>query len=140
NRAALDAVFRTFHTIKGVSGYIDLDDVQALAHESENLLDQSRKGQIVLEGAYLDIVFDAIDMLKKLLGLLRVALSEDAPLQSSPELPELIGAIRDLATGKAGSKPSSINAAATGMEPGAASGSAEAALVSEMAASGEPLN
>ena len=100
NQDAIDAVFRAFHTIKGVCGFIDLGEMQALAHESENLLDQARRGQIVLQGPYLDGVFDAIDMLKRLLGFVREALENNTELKSDPELDVLIQSIADLATGK----------------------------------------
>ncbi len=41
---SLDALFRCFHTIKGFSSYLALDDITLLAHEAENLLDLARTG------------------------------------------------------------------------------------------------
>ena len=40
NQEAMDAVFRAFHTIKGTAGFLDLVEMQHLAHEAENLLDR----------------------------------------------------------------------------------------------------
>jgi len=100
NLDAINAVFRAFHTIKGVCGFIDLDEMQALAHEAENLLDLARKDVLLLEGPNLDIVFDAIDMLKKLLANVREALEKNADLSIEPGLPTLLDRIKRLARGE----------------------------------------
>jgi HPt (histidine-containing phosphotransfer) domain-containing protein len=63
NAEALSAVFRAFHTIKGVAGFLELDGIGALAHEAENLLDRARKGELVVEGTAIDVAFDAVDAL-----------------------------------------------------------------------------
>ncbi|MEM7235363.1 MAG: Hpt domain-containing protein, partial [Planctomycetota bacterium] len=42
---ALNALFRAFHTIKGVSAHLGLDDISALSHETESLLDCIRLGE-----------------------------------------------------------------------------------------------
>ena len=39
---ALNAVFRGFHTIKGLAGFLELWEVQKLAHEVETVLDRVR--------------------------------------------------------------------------------------------------
>src|ERR1017187_8344811 len=42
---ALNAVFRGFHTIKGLAGFLELWEVQKLAHEAETVLDRARNSQ-----------------------------------------------------------------------------------------------
>lgn len=101
NQTAIDSLFRAFHTIKGVCGFIDLSEMQSIAHESENLLDQARKGSILLDGSRLEVIFDAVDMLKALLKHVRYALEHDKPLASEPGLPSLIEEIRCLTLGHA---------------------------------------
>jgi two-component system, chemotaxis family, sensor kinase CheA len=99
---AINAVFRGFHTIKGVAGFLALDEVQALAHEAENLLDQSRKGQVVLADRKIDLVFESIDVLKRCIESVSNALSTGEALQPQPETPRLVTDIRAvLAGGKA---------------------------------------
>jgi len=39
DEASINAIFRSFHTIKGAAGFLDLRPVSVLAHESETLLD-----------------------------------------------------------------------------------------------------
>ncbi len=67
DEAAINAIFRCFHTIKGAAGFLDLKPISVLSHESETLLDLARKGTVTVAGTAADIVFDAIDVMRKLL-------------------------------------------------------------------------
>lgn len=64
---AINAVFRPFHSIKGVAGFLNLGDIHHLSHEVENLLDGARSGHIVVTEYVIDIVLNAVDILKALL-------------------------------------------------------------------------
>ncbi len=97
---ALNAVFRAFHTIKGVAGFLALDQVQSLSHEAESLLDLARKGKIVLAGTAIDVTFDAVDALKNLIGRVRDCLSSGQPLQPYDAIPALVVRIKTASTGK----------------------------------------
>lgn len=90
NEEALNAVFRAFHTIKGVAGFLALDDIQHLAHEAENLLDLARKGSVELSGPSIDVTFDAVDMLKRLVAFLQEALASGDGMPKEPGLPALM--------------------------------------------------
>ncbi|HRU05645.1 MAG TPA: Hpt domain-containing protein, partial [Candidatus Brocadiia bacterium] len=79
NEEALNAVFRAFHTIKGVAGFLGLDQVRTLAHESESLLDLARKGSLRMEGAVVDVTFDAVDGLRRLVARLSEAMATGQP-------------------------------------------------------------
>ena len=65
--ATINAIFRSFHTIKGAAGFLELFPIGALAHESETLLDLVRKGTMSIAGRTADIIFASIDGLRKLL-------------------------------------------------------------------------
>ena len=67
NEEALNAIFRAFHSIKGVAGFLSLDVIQTLSHEAENLLDRARKKEVDLVGPVIDLVFDVMDALKRLI-------------------------------------------------------------------------
>ena len=45
NAEAIHAIFRGFHTIKGMAGFLDLDAVRDLAHEVETVLDLARNDE-----------------------------------------------------------------------------------------------
>lgn len=96
---ALNAVFRAFHTIKGVAGFLKLDEIGALAHESENLLDKARKGEVILEGDAIDVTFDSVDTLKNLVSTLSDALASGNSLFTDPKVNKLIRKIQKVMSG-----------------------------------------
>ncbi|MFP4172106.1 MAG: chemotaxis protein CheA [Candidatus Hydrogenedentota bacterium] len=67
NRDAIDAVFRAFHTIKGAAGLLQMLTVQTLAHLSESLLDKVRQGTLRMEDEAVDLSFESVDGLKRLM-------------------------------------------------------------------------
>jgi two-component system chemotaxis sensor kinase CheA len=102
---ALNAVFRAFHTIKGVAGFLDLPEIGTLAHVAEELLDQARKGQRLLTGGTLDIVFESVDCVSRLLDNIQAALAGNSDLIPDPEVPGLGMAIRHMLAGHAPAPP-----------------------------------
>jgi two-component system chemotaxis sensor kinase CheA len=71
NREVLDAIFRPFHTIKGVSGFLNLSDINRLGHEVETLLDDARNGKLTVDETITDVVLDAVDLMKSMINHLR---------------------------------------------------------------------
>ena len=74
DKEAINAVFRPFHSIKGVAGFLNLRSIHRLSHEVENLLDEARSGAIDVTDAVIDVVLRAVDILKVLLQELEAAL------------------------------------------------------------------
>jgi two-component system, chemotaxis family, sensor kinase CheA len=91
---ALNAVFRAFHTIKGLAGFAELDHIQELAHRAENLLDMARKQEIELRGLPMDLVFESVDMMKRLIEGVVVALAGSGYPEAVPDLPLLLGRLQ----------------------------------------------
>ncbi len=75
----LNTIFRAFHTIKGVAGFLGLTDVGTLSHSMENLLDLGRKGEIILNSHHIDILLQGMDCLRELIQSVEGILS-DKPL------------------------------------------------------------
>ncbi len=101
NEEALHAVFRAFHTIKGVAGFLALREIQALAHEAENLLDKARKHEVPLVEFAMDLTFDAVDMLKKMIVFVKEAMANGGPLQSAPGFDVLVQDLKQVIAGQA---------------------------------------
>jgi two-component system chemotaxis sensor kinase CheA len=57
--------------MKGSSAVVGLARVKELAHESEQLLDSARRGDVVLTGSLADLVLAAIDELRRLVDCAR---------------------------------------------------------------------
>ena len=100
NTEALSCLFRAFHTIKGVAGFLDLQQIQALAHVTESLMDKARNGQLQLTGTAGDLVMRSIDIGKALVGCLDVAASTRSPLAVLSQVDPLVEKIDGFLAGK----------------------------------------
>jgi two-component system chemotaxis sensor kinase CheA len=73
-----------------MAGFLNLTDIGSLAHSAENLLDLARKGQLVLTGANMDLAFESIDMLKKMIAALKESIETGKPAPKQKQLAALI--------------------------------------------------
>jgi len=97
----INQIFRAFHTIKGMAGFLNLAEIGSLAHSAENLLDLARKGELLLAGANTDVVFESIDMLKKMFVELRESVESGKPVPAQKLLPQLLAKLKASAEGQA---------------------------------------
>jgi two-component system chemotaxis sensor kinase CheA len=61
----IHAVFRSFHSIKGLAGFLGLVGVQTVAHEVETLLDHARNSRISVTSDVVDLVLESSEYLKE---------------------------------------------------------------------------
>jgi two-component system chemotaxis sensor kinase CheA len=99
-RESIDAIFRGFHTIKGLAGFLSFPEMQAVAHETETLLDSVRTGKLAVTGRVVDVVLESADYLKRDLARLQDA-STGAPLRPAADNAELIRHVRSEMSGGA---------------------------------------
>lgn len=59
----LHSVFRTFHTIKGLAGFLEFRSIRDVAHEVETLLDLARNEKMQLTPPVVDVVLASADYL-----------------------------------------------------------------------------
>ncbi len=64
----LAALFRAFHSIKGVSGFLGFLTVQEVTHRAEEILDQVRTGKQSLDSALCSALIETCDLLRILLS------------------------------------------------------------------------
>jgi two-component system chemotaxis sensor kinase CheA len=96
----VNTVFRAFHTIKGVAGFMNLQPIVQVAHSAEYLLDQARSGNIQLTSAYLELCLNSCDMLTQLIE----SLGEGEP-PSRREHAELLDRLCRASSGELESPP-----------------------------------
>lgn len=92
---SINGLFRVFHTIKGVAGFLELFEIQSLAHTTESLLNGCREGIYPLAGKRLDLVFDATAMMRKILGDLRTAVESSREFCTQENVAELVSRLKD---------------------------------------------
>ena len=63
--AIVEELFRSFHSLKGISAMVDLREAEQLAHEMESCLRAIRQRQVVLSTAVLDALVDGVHALEQ---------------------------------------------------------------------------
>ncbi|HEX4611547.1 MAG TPA: Hpt domain-containing protein [Urbifossiella sp.] len=95
NREALSAVYRAFHSLKGVASMLGLEAVRMVAHEAESLLNLARDGKVVLRGLALELAFSSVDALKRHMGYARDWAAAKGPIPADPAVHDLIVSLRE---------------------------------------------
>lgn len=96
----INKIFRGFHTIKGMAGFLNLTEIGSLAHSAENLLDLARKGKLVLAAENSDMVFASVDMLKRMLAGLKKCVESGTPVATQDQLGALLETLKAAAEGR----------------------------------------
>ena len=115
--APLHAAFRSFHTIKGLAGFLELNDVRSVSHEVETLLDRARNGQLEVTPAVIDVVLEGADYLKRAVAWVEAGLRGTATVP--PETVSILARVRLVLEGKldASRSPVTQTAAASSVAP-----------------------
>ncbi|MHB1644579.1 MAG: chemotaxis protein CheA [Acidithiobacillus sp.] len=101
--ALIAAVFRAFHTLKGGAGFLDAEPLVRWTHHLEDLLDKTRAHVVSITPGMVDILFQAIDVIHRMLNELAsggipspgpealnesiCAMANGAPVERTPEQP-----------------------------------------------------
>lgn len=62
----VNEVFRSAHTLKGMSATMGYEDIADLTHKMENVLDAIRNEQLKVTTEILDVVFESVDYLEEM--------------------------------------------------------------------------
>ncbi|OGQ99918.1 MAG: chemotaxis protein CheA [Deltaproteobacteria bacterium RIFOXYD12_FULL_55_16] len=101
----INNIFRPFHTIKGVSGFLNLKTINRLAHATENLLDDVRNGQRSMDSAVIDIVLTVGDALKSMVVDIKGVLQNGPANYQDPDISGFLADITRLQEGEIGPMP-----------------------------------
>jgi two-component system chemotaxis sensor kinase CheA len=78
DRAVLDNLFRSFHTLKGISGMVGLTAAEQLAHHLESYLRELRDGTVVLSQSGFEALVAGVSLLEDVINARR----NDQPIPS----------------------------------------------------------
>jgi two-component system chemotaxis sensor kinase CheA len=92
----VNALFRVFHSIKGVAGFIDLTQICAVAHTTETLLDLGREQKLTIRGESLNLIFDATALMRRLMAAAQTAVQNRAAIADVPEVDGLVAKLERL--------------------------------------------
>lgn len=105
DKEIINAIFRCFHTIKGVAGFLNLHSIQNLTHEVENLLSDARNDLIQMEPSIIDLLLDAMDFLKEMIDDLEYSLENDEAVKEEYPVPQFIDRIKSILQGSVSLQP-----------------------------------
>lgn len=95
NLSIIDEIFRPMHSLKGASGFLNLNKMNRLAHKAENILDEMRKGKIKNTPEIMDVILEATDLLRQMLDNLE-SLGEEGDV----EVDDIVNRIDEMLEGK----------------------------------------
>jgi two-component system, chemotaxis family, sensor kinase CheA len=89
DRALLDNLFRSFHTLKGISGMVGLAAAEQLAHHLESYLRELREGAVVLNQSGFEALVSGVSLLEGVINARR----NDQPIPSIDDMVDRLQAI-----------------------------------------------
>ncbi|MFP4016267.1 MAG: chemotaxis protein CheA [Halanaerobiales bacterium] len=63
NQQIVHSLFRAFHTIKGLAGFVDQKLIQEIAHKTENILDLCRKETMQINKSITNMILASADLI-----------------------------------------------------------------------------
>lgn len=77
----LNKVFRSFHTIKGSSGFLNLTKLTVITHRCEDILNKLRRKEVILNDEIMDSILIGYDKMKELLQSIENNQNEDVEIE-----------------------------------------------------------
>ncbi|MBW7877470.1 MAG: chemotaxis protein CheA [Candidatus Cloacimonetes bacterium] len=90
----INDIFRPFHTIKGISSFLDLVDIRDIAHALEDMLSSVRNGQIHYSASLANVIFAGVDYLKHMVKELEILLGGGTPQKQNIPVRSFVIAVR----------------------------------------------
>ncbi len=76
----INAIFRDFHTIKGISGMFGFSNLSNLSHQLESFLDKIRLGKLVVDNQVFDILLEGKDLIVSNIKKIADGSKDDIPI------------------------------------------------------------
>jgi two-component system chemotaxis sensor kinase CheA len=76
----INKVFRSFHTIKGTSSFLNLTRLTTLTHRCEDILNKIRKKEALLTPDVMDLLLQGFDRIKELVVKIETERNEDVEI------------------------------------------------------------
>jgi two-component system chemotaxis sensor kinase CheA len=78
----MNEIFRSAHSLKGLSAMLGLGDINNLTHKVENVFDAARKDELIITGDVVELMFQAVDRLVGQVDVLKEPDSEAVECES----------------------------------------------------------
>ena len=71
NMELLNSIFRSIHTVKGASSFLGFELLVKITHKTEDVLNRLRKGEFQVAAEIMDVILEAVDLIKLLVNDIR---------------------------------------------------------------------
>ncbi|WP_164215180.1 chemotaxis protein CheA [Virgibacillus sp. YIM 98842] len=71
NLEMVHEIFRSAHTLKGMAGTMQFQDIASLTHQMENVFDKMRNNELKVNEHVVDIIFQAVEALEQMVEAIR---------------------------------------------------------------------
>jgi two-component system chemotaxis sensor kinase CheA len=88
----LNEMFRSAHSLKGLSAMLGLGEINTLTHKIENVFDAARKEELNVDGEVVEVVFQSVDLLGCLIAALKEP--EAGAVECRPVLDRIAGLLQ----------------------------------------------
>ena len=78
----MNDMFRSAHSLKGLSAMLGMNDINGLTHKVENVFDAARKDELIITGDCVELMFQAVDRLVGMVDALTDTDSEEVECAS----------------------------------------------------------
>ena len=134
NLDLLNEIFRPMHSLKGASGFMGLNKMNVLAHRSENILDELRKGTMSMNPEIMDVILAATDALRQMIDNL-----EETNTEGDVDTTSIVETLDALMAGDVPLPPAAEPAAAQEAEAPAEETSTQPETIEEAAPANETV-
>ena len=96
----INEIFRSAHTLKGMSGTMGFLKMQELTHNMEDVLDVIRNGKLDINSGIVDILFMCLDYLENSIETISVS-----GVEGSKSIDDIIYKLKQILSGETAAKP-----------------------------------
>ncbi len=86
NSESVNAIFRVFHTLKGLSGFFDMQVINKVTHQAETLLDIIRKQSKVQSESTITVIYQTFDFLRDLLQRVNTEFTDQSGREEAEDM------------------------------------------------------
>ncbi|HPI20376.1 MAG TPA: Hpt domain-containing protein, partial [Candidatus Kapabacteria bacterium] len=109
NSESVNAIFRVFHTLKGLSGFFDMQVINKVTHQAETLLDIIRKKSQVQSESTITVIYQTFDFLRDLLQRVNTEFTDQSGREEAEDMMLIIlDAIEKVKEEQSGKAPTKV--------------------------------
>ncbi len=77
NKEIINNIFRSMHTLKGLAGFVAQEEIEIVAHKTENILSGIRKNEFYVNKRVIDLILSTVDFIRTICNDIKSVKDED---------------------------------------------------------------